>query len=208
MWTTTLNKISEHDPCLSGWRKLLAGLGKTTADDEPLTIATILRINGLDDALWALQAVDEQDREIRNLACDYAEFVLPVWEAKYPDDQRPRQAIEVARRYADGMATTDELDVAGTAACDAACDASRDAAWATACDAALAAALAAACDAARAAARAAGAATWDYARAAALASAGAATWASGHAADEREWQDKLLLNYCNEPHTTEKGENS
>ena len=32
---TTLNKIREHSPCESGWRKLLAHLGKTKSDDEP-----------------------------------------------------------------------------------------------------------------------------------------------------------------------------
>jgi hypothetical protein len=57
------------------------------------------------------------DRERRLLACDYAERVLPLFEAQYPSDDRPRQAIEVARRFANGQATEEEMLEA------------RDAAW-------------------------------------------------------------------------------
>lgn len=56
----------------------------------------------------------------KKLPCDYDEHVLHLFEAKYPEDKRPRQAIEVSRRYADGKATDEEL-------ADARADA--DAAW-------------------------------------------------------------------------------
>jgi len=49
---TTLNEIREHSPCKEGWEKLLAHLGKTKADAEPLHLLTVLESNGLDDALW------------------------------------------------------------------------------------------------------------------------------------------------------------
>ena len=49
---TTLNKIRKHSPCADGWQKLLTSLGKTKADDEPLSLLTILDSNGLDDAIW------------------------------------------------------------------------------------------------------------------------------------------------------------
>lgn len=48
MITTTLNRIHAHSPCEPWWKKLLAGLGKTVADDEPLPFATIFEINGWD----------------------------------------------------------------------------------------------------------------------------------------------------------------
>jgi hypothetical protein len=48
---TTLNKIRAKSPCSEGWTKLLAHLGKTKADDAPISITTILDSNGLDDAL-------------------------------------------------------------------------------------------------------------------------------------------------------------
>jgi hypothetical protein len=53
------------------------------------------------------------DRTARLFACDCAERLLPIYEKKYPDDKRPRQAIETARRYAEGLASKEELDAAG-----------------------------------------------------------------------------------------------
>jgi hypothetical protein len=62
-----------------------------------------------------LQKLSDQQRRL--LACDYAERVLPLFEAQYPDDDRPRQAIQVARQFANGQATEEEMLEA------------RDAAW-------------------------------------------------------------------------------
>ena len=39
---TTLNQIRDESPCTSGWKKLLTHLGKTQADDEAISILTIL----------------------------------------------------------------------------------------------------------------------------------------------------------------------
>jgi len=137
---TTLNKIREHSPCGEGWAKLLRHLGKTKADDEPVSLLSILDSNGLDDALWCLRAVDGYEREMRLYA---------VWCARQVQhlmtDQRSLAALDVAERHANGEATDDELAASWAAAWDAA----REAAWA----AAWAASLAAARDAARAAAR-------------------------------------------------------
>jgi hypothetical protein len=59
-------------------------------------------------------------RELRIFACDCAERALPAFEAEHPDDDRPRRAIEVARRFADGDATMAEMQDAWDAAWDAA----------------------------------------------------------------------------------------
>ena len=56
------------------------------------------------------------ERTARLFACDCAERVLPVYEKEYPDDKRPREAIETARRYAEGEATKKELAAARAAA--------------------------------------------------------------------------------------------
>jgi hypothetical protein len=123
------------------------------------------------------------ERTARLFAVDCAEWVLPIFERAYPNDTRPRDCIGVARRYAIGDATEDELDAARAAAGAAARAAAeaaarevaRDAAWAAARDAARAAARAAAEAAARAAARdAAWEAAWAAARDAARAAARAA----------------------------------
>ena len=65
------------------------------------------------------------DRSLRLFACDCAEHVLHYYEDEYPDDNRPRECIEVARRYANGNATDDELDAARAAAWAATGDAAR-----------------------------------------------------------------------------------
>lgn len=75
------------------------------------------------------------ERTARLFVADCAEHVLPLFEARNPKDARPRQAIEVARRFANGEATREKLAAAGAAAWDAA----GAAAWAAAWDAARAA---------------------------------------------------------------------
>ena len=64
----------------------------------------------------------------RLFAADCAERVLPIFEKQYPDDKRPRLAIEAARAFARGEITA----AARAAAWAAAGAAARDAAWATA----------------------------------------------------------------------------
>jgi hypothetical protein len=141
--TTTLERIRAASPCEDGWRKLLAHLGKTKADDEPLDLLTILDSNGMDDALWVLSYAMPDDRLARHFQAWCTEQVLHLFEAQRPADMRVRDQIAMLRN-----------DSASAAARDAA----RDAAGA----AARAAARAAAGDAARAAARAAAwAAAWD-----------------------------------------------
>ena len=77
-------------------------------------------------------------------AADCAEHVLPIFEKQYPDDKRPRKAIEAARAYARGDIDAAAGDAARDAAGDAAWAAAGDAAWDAAGDAARAAAWAAA----------------------------------------------------------------
>ena len=156
MSTTTLNAIREHSPCADGWKKLLKNLGKTGADDEPLSLLTILDSNGLDDALWCLRAMPEHNKHWRLYA---------VWCARQVQhlmtDARSFAALDVAERHAHGTASDQELAAARDATWDAASaavsaaasaaagDAAGDAAWGAAWEAAWDAASAAARDAAR-----------------------------------------------------------
>ena len=130
--TTTLAAIRAASPCESGWKKLLAALGKTKADSEPLDLLTVLNSNGLDDALWVMSFAMPDARLTRHFQAWCAEQVLHIFEAVRPDDRRVRDQIEMLRR-------------------DDATKAERDAAWASARDAADAAAWASARDAAEAA---------------------------------------------------------
>ena len=142
MITTTLKDIKAHEPCTCGWKKLLTGLDKKRADSKPLPLETILENNGLDDALWALRAVDERYHPaMRLFACYCAKYVLDIFEKEYPEDKRPRQAIDATEKFARGEGSEEDLAAA------------RAAAWAAAWAAARAAADAAAWAAADAAAR-------------------------------------------------------
>ena len=117
--TTTLNKIRGHSPCQDGWKKLLAHLGKKTANDDLLTFQTILESNGLDDALWCLRASNATEFEMRRFARLAALDVAHLWDMP-----------AIVREY---LETGDETK----------CDAARDAARAAAQDAARAAMYAA-----------------------------------------------------------------
>ena len=126
------------------------------------------------------------DRTARLFACDCADAVRHLMK-----DKRSTEAIDVARRFANGKATKEELASAWSAAWAA----TRDAAGAAARAATRAAARDAAGDAARAAAGAAvwaaeWASAWATARAAAWSAAGAAEWAAARAA-----QTKRLFEY-------------
>jgi hypothetical protein len=88
------------------------------------------------------------EKTARLFAADCAEHTIFIFEQKYPEDDRPRKAIEAARDFANGKISA----FARAAARAAAWAAAGDAAWAAAGDAAWAAARAAAGDAAWAAA--------------------------------------------------------
>ena len=141
-------------------------------------MAFILQSNGLDDALWALRCLEGADREIRLFAVDCARQVQHLM-----TDPRSLAALDVAERFANGLATSEELDAARAEAWAAA-----DAAWA----AAGAAAGAAARDAADAA-DAARAAAWDAADAA-WAAARDTAWAAARDT-ARAKQEELFLKY-------------
>ena len=111
MLTTTLNRIKSHRPCTEGWKKLLTALDKTAADDEPLSYETILKSNGLVDALWCCRAEPQYDQQWRLYA---------VWCARQVQylmtDTRSVAALDVAERFANGDATREELTAAWRAA--------------------------------------------------------------------------------------------
>ena len=212
---TTLNLLKEHAACMDRYRHLCKALGgvKQYGRNTPISFEQLSKMNGLDDALWALRAVPydqikERDLIARLFAASCAEHVLPIYEQQYPDDKRVRLCIEASRRFAYGEITDTELAHAGVAAWaawGAAARVARVAAWA---------AWGAAADAARAAHDAAGVAAWaaaaDAARAAAYdayaaavtAGAAGAAWAAARAAAdaaEQDWQKAFFLSLLENP---------
>ena len=177
---TTLNKIRAHGPCMHGWETLLRSLGKTRPDDEPVSVVTVLKSNGLDDAIWCLRAVDGFDREKRLFAVKCARRVQRLL-----DDQRSFNALDVSEAYANGLASAKEL----RKACEDAWAASGST-WAVsgAARAATAAASEQACEAA-----------WQATGATMCAVESDARWGQGVAAcdaayaAEREFQTNLFI---------------
>ena len=121
MLTTTLNRIREHSPCESGWKKLLAHLGKTKADDDPLPYSVIFDSNGLSDALWCMRAEPQYEREWRTFALKCGRRVEHLHPICKP-------TLDVVERFIEGKATREELAGAGDAAWYAAWYAARAAA--------------------------------------------------------------------------------
>ena len=166
-FSVTLSGLRKAGACINGYNKVVRSLqGKSfsEADDdleryirfahkEPVKLMSILESNGFNDSLWALRCVPGVDRDARLFA---------VWCARQVQhlmtDPRSIAALDVAERFANGMATDIEMSAAKAAAGDAARDAAGAAAIAAARAAAGDAAGAAAIAAARAAA---GDAAWD-----------------------------------------------
>jgi len=130
-----------------------------------------------------LTTLDREDHEtLARWAADCAERILPRFEEQYPDDNRPRQALEAARSWSLGQIGVSEARSAAFAAHAAARDADDPAA----------------CAAARAAGHAAATAhVADHARHASDYAVEAATYAVGTsdanaAVRERKWQVQHL----------------
>ena len=115
--TTSLAAICAASPCPEGIRKLLRHVGKTMtearADTSELPVLTVLESNGLDDALWVMDNAVGNKRICRLFAADCAERAHHLFAAVLPDDDRPMNAILVAR---DPNATDEQRAAAGAAA--------------------------------------------------------------------------------------------
>ena len=89
-----------------------------------------------DDRLKAIHRGGRLDlhrhRLLATWAADCAEHVLPLFGEQYPQDDRPRRAIEIARAWACGEVTVGETRAAALEAHAAALDAADDAAQAAA----------------------------------------------------------------------------
>ena len=107
--TTTLNKIRACSPCASGWQTLLKHVGKDFDPDAEINLLTVLESNGVADMLWTLRATDHSKRVASQLAIEFAEQALPIFEKRRPNDERPRKAIQAARDYLDGKISLEEL---------------------------------------------------------------------------------------------------
>lgn len=186
-FTVTLAALREAGACYGGYNKLVRSIqGKAfsmkDADreayihlrhDAEIPLLDILKSNGLDDALWVLHCILDADRDMRLFAVWCARQVEHLME-----DQRSKDALNVAERFVNGEATDEERNAARNAAWDAARNVAWDAAWS-----------------ARKAAR---AAAWGAARGAAWDAVWAARCAAGDAAGDaaEDAQKEMLKRMC------------
>lgn len=121
---TTLKKVQEHFPHKTSYPDALLvlykNIGKTTADDD-LSILTILDSMGLDWTLWNLRTIDNQDKVLRLFAIWCARQVHHLM-----TDERSLVALDLAEKYAHGMANQEELASAEVDARKASLDAARE----------------------------------------------------------------------------------
>ena len=164
---------------------------------EPITLESILKSEiPLKDKYWFVcrkLATKEHNQEI---TIAVAEIVLPIYEKRYSNDSRPREAIDAAKQYIAGHISIEKLmEKMRAAACAAAADAY---AYAYAAYAAAAAADAAAAAAAAAAIYAAATAIYAAAAAAAAAiyAAAAAIYAAAADAAIKEQLETYLYSFC------------
>ena len=128
---TTFKEILRHRPCVDGWNKLCTSVfdleiinedKKIRLSDEQLntevSILEILNINGCDNAFWALRTQKYEDYCL--ILADIAEYVLYIFEERFPEDNRPRESIQAIRDYKEGKITKEELKTDADAAADAA----------------------------------------------------------------------------------------
>jgi len=117
---TTLKQIEKCNPkpCSDGWEKLLKYLRKTESDDKRLYFKTILKSNGIKDAVWALRTLSYDDQCL--FLADVAGSVLHIFEKQFRDDRRPSEAIQAIRDFKAKKINKGELSTAFTAAFTAA----------------------------------------------------------------------------------------
>ena len=182
----TFNSIKFHEACSEGYDPLSNYLGGDSnyGMDTPISLIKCLESNPIKDVIWALRATLEDSKEFsKQFAIACAEHVLPIFEKEFPEDNRPRKAIEAAKA---GKVTPEIIEAAKAGKVtpeiiDAAYYAY------SAYYAAIAAASATAYCAATAADAAAAAAAY-YAAASAYCTTAA----------ERQWQKELLIKMLNE----------
>ena len=101
---TTLKQIRTQLPDNKSFNKLLHHLDKQLPDDTLVDIIEVLNSTGLDDTLWCLNAVNGYESEIRLYA---------VWCARQVQhlmtDKRSLDALDVAERYANGIASSSDM---------------------------------------------------------------------------------------------------
>src|SRR3990167_646278 len=108
MYRLTVDDIMTWKPCKT--REEITKLFNKRSSLSLLQICDLKITNN--DVLWVLVQANNEGA-LSNILIAFAiycaESVLPLFEAKYPDDNRPREAIAAAKAYMAGSITLKEL---------------------------------------------------------------------------------------------------
>ena len=94
MNTITKEWLKSNDACSDGYKWFVN-------QDETNTAKVLLKLTAEDrfnDALWVVERILNKSQSVK-LAVFSAELCLPNFESAYPDDGRPRKAIDAAKAY-------------------------------------------------------------------------------------------------------------
>ena len=117
---TTLNKIRESKISRAEWKELLTCLGKKKADDEELSLVTIIDCIGVYGAAWCLCEIDGYIKE---------KILFATWcarQCQHMMGDKSLFALKVAERFAHGKASQAELQIAADGAMQETKDAHAD----------------------------------------------------------------------------------
>ena len=108
--------LKEMRACESGFDRF-----KSVHGDAEILFSDCIKSesNTMQDYCWFIRKQSLNDAhtiDLQLLAIEFAERVLPIFESKYPEDNRPRVAIETAKLYLSGESTLDILKEARRAA--------------------------------------------------------------------------------------------
>lgn len=117
MITISLNKIRAKSPCHDGWCRVLI-THKHLGMNAEFPLTSVLSSNALADTIWCFECLPEYNWLWRKYAVWCAHQVQHLM-----TDERSVNALDVAWRHSDGLATDDELAAARAAAEAAARDA-------------------------------------------------------------------------------------
>ena len=130
MLYTNLKLLRENNACSSGLATLIASLPKKQTETKLIPLTHILKSNGMEHGIWALRATTKDARKIAaRMAIEFARQSHKNFEKLYPEDKRPRTALEVAADFLDGKATLKECESAVESAWSVAWSTARPSAW-------------------------------------------------------------------------------
>ena len=110
--TICAKELKELEACEEGYNTFYEAHKEAT-----VKLSEALKSNGLEDLWWLLGVIEgqlskQQMNSLHLLACNYAETFLENFEKEFPNDDRPRKAIESKRLWVAGKVGDEELKVA------------------------------------------------------------------------------------------------